>query len=223
MIRKSDWENIDKGVRQGLLKDPDLHDFLEPVFPTFELRETFIARCLRKISTRRMLLRAQWYIEIADDQEKVRQSRPALRLIFLMSLAEAIAKKKHGNTHLRPFDAITEFFKFISVKDKNKLTSTFTRCLLGPNHHSLRFSSILRILYDVRNRAVHGEDYFSFSLMNQKRKEEHTHYASFSLISSGYLGPSKRKRRVSLDIRLTYEELRDIFRRTAIANIEPLL
>ncbi len=220
---KNQWRKIDEAVKQGLLEDKDLHNFLEPILHAKSDREDFIKKCLKKISTRRMLLRAQWYTEIADDQQKIRQGRPALRILFLLGLAEALAKKRIGNQHLESFKAIQEFFKYISVSDRNVLQTSFKRTLLHPRQPMLRFSSILRILYDIRNRAVHGDDFFSFSLMDKERKKEHAHFSSFGLITSGYLGPRKRKKRISLDIKLTYEELRDIFRRTAIANIQSIL
>jgi hypothetical protein len=43
------------------------------------------------------------------------------------------------------------------------------------------------------------------------------------MITSGSLGKKGKKKRVSLDLSLTYEELRDIFRRVAIANTESVL
>lgn len=210
-------------MKKGLIVDKGLNDFLKPIFPVDDERHDFIKNCLRKIGTRRMLLRAQWYTEIADDQEKVRQSRPALSLIFLMALAEAIAKNRTRNVHLRSPEAVKEFFKYISEEDKTLLFRGFRRLLISPRHHDLRFSSILKILYNVRNSAVHGEDYFSFSLMDRGEKEKHAGYTDFGLITSGYLGGRREKRRVSLHVKLTYEELRDIFRRTALANIKSLL
>lgn len=220
---KNEWKIIDEAVKRGLLEDKNLHNFLQPVFNSRSGRAVFIRKCLRKISTRRMLLRAQWCTEIADDQGKIRQGRPALRIIFLLGLAEALAKKRMGNRSLQSFKAIKEFFRYISASDRNILCTSFKRTLLRPRQPTLRFTSILRMLYDIRNRAVHGDDFFSFSLMDEDTKKEQAPYSSFGLITSGYLGSRYRKKRVSLDIKLSYEELRDIFRRTAIANIESLL
>lgn len=220
---KNEWKKIDEAVKRGLLEDKNLHNFLQPIFSKQDDRVVFIKKCLRKISTRRMLLRAQWYIEIADDQGKIRQGRPALRILFLLGLAEALAKKRLGNRRLQSFKAIKEFFRYISLSDRNALCASFKRTLLRSRQPVLRFTSILRILYDIRNRAVHGDDFFSFSLMDEDTKKEQARFSSFGLITTGYLGPRFREKRLSLDIKLTYEELRDIFRRTAIANIESLL
>lgn len=224
----SNLKKIDDLAKQILLKDRGLNNFLKSDFPVISDRRNFVKKCLKKLKTRRMLLRAQWYLEIADDQVKVRQNRPALQLIFLMALAEAIAKQRIGNPHLSSLVAVKKFFNYISPSDKGMLNQSFRRALLQSKHHRLRFSSVLRILYEVRNSAVHGEDYFSFSLMdkNQKVAARASGYTSYSLLTYGYLVPRKRKgkkvrkRREALELTLTYEELRNIFRRTAIENIK---
>src|SRR5258708_860470 len=214
------WKKIDDLSKKGLLVDEDLHDFLKPIFPDISERTAFIKHCLKKLKTRRMLLRAQWYTEIADDKEKVRNNRPALKIIFLLALAEAIAKTRIGKNKIESLKAIQIFFQHVLPEDKKIITQNFQRALVKIKHHNLRFTSIIRILYDVRNRAVHGEDYYSFSLLDKDEKEKHKDYTDFSLITAGSLGKKYKKRRVPLDICLTYEELRDVVRRTAIENIK---
>lgn len=201
---------------EWLLLDKKLHDFLKPVFTDDIGRKDFIKKCLKKSATKRMLLRAQWYTEIADGQEKVKRDRPALRLIFLMALAECIAKQRTGNIDLPSFKAIREFFGYISDGDKNILYKG-----IKPQNRNLRFLSILKILYNVRNMAVHGEDYFSFSLMEKEKKEKCDD--GYSLATFGYFGKKGRKEKVLLSIKLTYGELSGIFRKTAIANIKSML
>ena len=78
------FKEIDNQIKKQLITDPDLNKFLAPEFSNRKDREDFIKECLKKQKTRRMLLRAQWYTEIADDMDKIRQSRPALRIIFLI-------------------------------------------------------------------------------------------------------------------------------------------
>ncbi|MDB5204919.1 MAG: hypothetical protein JWP09_947 [Candidatus Taylorbacteria bacterium] len=220
MATSSIWKPVEDATRQALVEDTELHQFLTPLLADKEERKKFIKKCLRKLKTRRMLLRAQWYLDIADDQELVRQNRPALKIIFLIALAEAVTKMKTGRNAIGSFDAIKRFFAFTSEQDKEKILLGFTRTLLSPKHHSLRFSSILRILYEIRNQAVHGEDYYSFSLPNEADKIKRAGYTDWGFITSSSLGKKGKKRRISLDISLTYEELRDIVRRTAIANIQ---
>ena len=101
---------------------------------------------------------------------------------------------------------------------------SFKRALTSAATPQLRFSSIIKILYEVRNKAVHGEDFWSFFFLTKKEKEEFIKdgYTDYGLMTAGYLG-RKSKKRVSLDLTLTYEEFRDIIIRTAIANIKSFL
>lgn len=214
---ENSFKVLDEITKKGLIIDPDLHRFLKPIFTSVTDREEFITKCLKKMRTRRMLLRAQWYTKIAEHQSTAPDSRPALNIIFLMSMAESLAKARTRKP-LGPAAAAKAFFECILPVDKKLLNQKFRRTLLNLKHHTLRFSSIIRILYEIRNKAVHGEDFFSFSLLTPQLIETHpTH----SMITSGTLVSKKRnRRRVSLDLALTYSELRDIFRRTAIENIK---
>jgi len=92
-----DWQEIDRQVKKELLVDIRLNNFLRSVFPNLIERRVFIGKCLKKLTTRRMLLRAQWYTEIADDMDKIRRNRPALKIVFLFGLAESIVKFRLKN------------------------------------------------------------------------------------------------------------------------------
>jgi len=221
----SDFKKIDEGFKAEILADPALHKFLEPEFPNEPERADFIKRCLKKLTARRMLLLAQWYIELADHQSKVKESRPALNIIFLIAMSEAIAKMKTRNSKLGSLKAIQTFFRPIRPEDKEHLQRTFQRSLSSTKHHALRFSSIIRILYGVRNEAVHGGDFYGFSLYEgPKPPKDHVirHYGllTFATMTSR---TRKTKSKIALDLQLTYSELRDIFRRTAIENIKSLM
>ena len=226
-MKKSPWKAIDDMTKRALVSDPDLNNFLTPFLPNKMDRRAFIRQCLRKLKTRRMLLRSQWYTELADRMHKVREGRDGLRLIFLMGMAEGVTKQKLGTNHIGSLDAILRFFRHISPEDKTAVRRGIRRALVSARHHKLLFSSIVRILYEVRNEAVHGEDFYSFSLLNPREKKKHIEYMHFGLITSGSLGKAgftkrgnrRRKRRVALDISMTYPELRNMMVRTAIANI----
>ena len=171
-----------------------------------------------------MLLNIQEYVEIADGMGRVKPNRPALNLIFLMALAESIAKQRTGRKNSGSLDMIKEFFIFIPEEESEILQRSFRRALLTPKTSTLRFSSIIRILYDVRNRAVHGEDFWSFNLLQKEEKEKlkQEHYTHYAMVTSGKLGKPEKKREVFLETALTYEDLKDIFIKTAIANIRSL-
>ena len=172
-----------------------------------------------------MLLCAQWYTQIADDQEKVRNNRPALKIIFLVALAESIAKQRIGINKIKSSESLKKFFDLVLPEDKKIMMCDFQRALTKPGHHTLLFSSIIKILYEVRNKAVHGEDYFSFSFLDKKQKNEFENqgYNSWSFMTFGYLGKPYKKRQIALSLKITYDEFRDIVVRTAIENIKSLL
>lgn len=220
---KNSWSKISRAVKRELIEDADLNNFLSPFFDSEIDRKKFIKRCLIKLKTRRMLLRTQWYAEIADGLSKVRSNRPALQIIFLMSLAEGVARLRAGDNSTDSKKIILDFFRFTSAKDKKLLAQKFRRAFVSVKQHKLRFSSAVNILYDIRNKAVHGHDFYSFSLLNEQRKKEYINggYTHYGVITTGLLG-KKRKRRVSLDISLTYMELRNIIVRTALENIRNL-
>ncbi len=225
-MKINQWNKIDKVVKVGLAKDRDLNNFLNPFFVSELKTNVFIKQCLKKLKTRRMMLRTQWYAEIADGLDVVKSSRPALQIIFLMSLAEGVARLKDGamdNDGSRKM--IHNFFKFTTAEDKKLLAQKFQRALVSVRHHKLRFYSVISILYDIRNRAIHGDDFYSFSLLNEKQKKEFVDggYTHYGIMTTGFLGKRrKRKQRVPLDIVLTYKELRDIVIRTALENIRSL-
>lgn len=227
------WRKIDNQVKKGLVEDKGLNNFLNSFFDSDLIRKKFINKCLKKQKTRRMLLCAQWYSEIANGLDVVKSNRPALQIIFLMSLAEGVARlriDKDGDDTAGSRSMIKEFFSCTTTQDKKRLVQKFQRALVKIKHHNLRFSSVANILYDIRNRAVHGNDFYSFSLLNENQKKEFVDggYTHYGIMTVGFLGKSgkikggnkRRKQRVSLDISLTYKELRDIIIRTAIENIE---
>ena len=166
-------------------------------------------------------MRVQWFCQIADGLELVRKNRPALQIVFLVALAEGIAKQRVGKK-MGSFLGIKEFFKkYINASDKKHLEHSFRRSITGPRLHKLTFTSQLRILYEVRNRVVHGEEFWVFFFMGKKEKERYIKekFTDYAHLTEGWLGKQNRKRRVSLEMTLTYEEFKNIVIRTAIANI----
>jgi len=203
------------------MNDKKLIQFLKPFFENNEDKaQSFIEKCLAKKKTLRMLNRLHWLTEVADGLEKVKKGRPALKLVFLITIIESIAILRLGKKKTKNLSSLTiikDFFQFISEKDKTTIRLKFKRTLLSIKHHTLRFSSIIKIFYNVRNSVVHEGDFYSFSFQNEKSKQEDAEQMTY-----GKLGTRKRKRRVCLDLKLTYEEFRDIVIRTAIANIKSL-
>ena len=83
-----------KHMKQMLAQDESSLSFWLKYFPTRNDASNFIRKCLRKLLTQRMMLIAEWYVNIADNMPKIHDSRPALQLIFLIALAEGVAKRR---------------------------------------------------------------------------------------------------------------------------------
>jgi hypothetical protein len=178
------------------LIDNDVDNFLKPVFSEQAEREFFVARCDENESARLALLNAAWYTAIADGQDQVRHSRPPLRIIFLMAVAEYVAKQRVGSD-IGSFEAIKEFFTYISDEDKDLILRTMRRSIVSAPQDGLTLQLILEILYNVRNGAVHGEDFFSFALMDEEEKKKYG-AESFAIITTGYTGRGAEK--ISVDL-----------------------
>lgn len=134
-----------------MIEDTALNNFLVPFFSEINRKE-FIKRCLRERKTQRMLLLAQWYAEIADGQNVVKKNRPALQIIFLISLVEGVARVRNNclsDDSRRSTKMIEEFFELIAREDKKTLLQNFKRAFVSGKYHKLRFSSIVNILCDI--------------------------------------------------------------------------
>lgn len=222
MKTRVSFKKLDEHTKRFLEKDKSLSNFWSKYFSNKYETGLFIKNSLRKLLTRRMMLRVKWYVDIADGMPKVRDSRPALQVVFLVALAESVARRKFTKKQADSLGSqklILDFFKHLQNSDKEEFGKKFKRALVSIKHHRLSISSVVRILYQVRNDAVHGKEYWGFDLVDKKRHSD-SDKPYWSLITTGWLGTRKRKRRVNLDIKLTYEDLRDIFIRTAIKNIE---
>lgn len=216
-----------------MVGDSRLHNYFQTYFSSDGERNTFIEKCFKRITTRRMLLRINWYGEIADGQEKVRRNRPALQIIFLLALAEGIMvlrKNLKQNTYFKSEKLIKEFFERTSLEDRGFLLRHFRRAYLKVQHHSLRYSSIISILWNIRNKAAHGVNFYSFSMLGKDRKKDYVdgQFSDFGVITVGSFGKRgktksgkpRKPNHVQLDISMTYQELKDIIIRTAINVIK---
>jgi|GEM_PF-2351415 len=81
-INKDLLKKLEATVKQDLPEDSNLNNFLRPFFSLESDRRYFIKKCLVKMQTRRMLLRAQWYSEIADGLNKIKLIDRPCRLFF---------------------------------------------------------------------------------------------------------------------------------------------
>jgi len=210
-----DWKAVDSVFKNDILNDVGLLEFWRNYFASREEALEFVKTCLKKLSTRRMMLRVKSYVDISDNMPLVKKGRPALQVIFLMALAEGVATlkmTKFESIKLGSLGTIRSFFRCLLAEDKIRLEARFKRALTTFRYHKLGINSIVGIFYQARNDAVHGYGYWEFFLEYNSNRDA-------DLLVMGYVGTRRRRRRVPLVVKMTYEELRDIFVRTAIENI----
>lgn len=219
MLSNHSLERLDFLAKKSIESDPRLHQLLLPFFLNDREVGSFVHQCLKKMKTRRMLLRVQWYDELANLIRQARDKRPALPLIFLMAMAESTARAllpASTERKIGSLKAVKNFFSHIEENDKVLLQRSIRRTLRLPNTPQLQFLSIIKILWQVRNNAVHGTNFWDFGLPDTKKTMDQY----YSLITEGQLGSRKHQRRVMLEVKIPYEKLRDIFIRTAIQAIK---
>lgn len=200
METKDPLKKLDRLAKSSIANDPKLLNLLINYFSDIYEVKIFVKKCLKKLKTRRMLLRVKWYIELASLIRRSRDKRPALPLIFLMAMAESIARSILPNKKAKTsqsFDIVKLLFNKIDQRDKVILKQKIRRANLKPNINSLRFSSILKLLWNARNDAVHGIDFWSFGLPDSET----------GLLTHGLLGTKKHRRKISLEINIQYENL----------------
>ncbi|MEX0999924.1 MAG: hypothetical protein WD000_08205 [Thermodesulfobacteriota bacterium] len=210
--------NFDERIDKNILEDPELNFFLDRYISNKGEKILFIKDCLKKDQKRKILLRLQWYAETADRMEMIRRGRPALQITFLMAMAEAIMAGKKENNNLPSKQAIKDFFLGVDLRDQKVLEFGIKLSLNDIEEPYLTLPKIIDIMYEVRNRVVHGKDYWNFLMPDKKDVRE-----GFTLVTRGWIGKRGKKKEISLDVRIAYEELRDVFIRTGLNHIRSIL
>lgn len=186
-----------------------------------EETESFIERCSKNDRTNRMLNQICWLTDIADNLPKIKERRPALQVVFLMTAMECIAKirlDEEEANEISSFGAVKEFLKFISEGDKKDIEAKFQRQIEeNPHDKELDYQDIIKILYNVRNDVIHEGMFYDFFFATEENKQENV-----SQQNSGNLGNKQNKEIIWLSVKLTYKEFRNIVVKTAIANIKSL-
>ena len=141
-------------------------EFYEPFFPDWAAAAAFVGlleglgpeapRHRAKI----MMHQIQRLVSLADDIDKFRPKKEALRLFFLIVCAENIAKlhanfggEGQSNLYVRRF-----FENFVSPADRHLLESS----IVDSQFNMLNLEQVARLLYDVRSDVVHEGNYWSF-------------------------------------------------------------
>lgn len=215
------YEKYDKKVRSEISKDKVLISIIQPFLEKDEDPKGFIVKSLENRKGRSIILRLKWFLEIANGIEEIKPGRPALKLIFIMALIEGVSRIKEENDDLKSIDAINKFFELTNEDSKKYILENFKSTITEKKE--ITFDDFLEIIYDIRSRAVHGNTFWEFSFMDKDTKEKEPDY--FSFVISGYLKSKEdsKKKRITLDIKLTYDEFEKIIIDTVIRNIKKIL
>lgn len=192
--------------------DERLRNFYLPYFGNEEDTQAFIERCLSQDMTRQIMLMTQWYGELADKMKGVYMSAQNLQVLFLTILAEAIAKiSKDFHEDRESEKHFLLFFEYLSEQDKRELLRGFHE-LVFPRDRTLQ--AILRMLYQIRCELVHNGIFFDFFFCDNAENP-------IPIIHVGITkGEDGRKRKISLEVGISYSEFRNIIVRTSINLID---
>lgn len=191
-----------------------LIEFYEPYFSYDENKtRKFVKQAVdtrQKQNIRAIILQTQRLIYLADNVDKIKAGRGALKLLFLIICAEAVAKLcKNFEGEGRSEYYVKMFFQEIcDHQDWNFLSGAIITD--KPGRPSVLSSvEFVDFLYEVRCSVVHEGRYWEFSFKDKSKLG----------VPFCYFG----KTETTVVIGITYEELRDIIVRGAIRAIEGYL
>ncbi|KKR47091.1 MAG: hypothetical protein UT82_C0003G0005 [Parcubacteria group bacterium GW2011_GWB1_40_14] len=214
-------EELNKYLRAR--RKDSLLKLLKPFFSSEKTTEIFLDDAFKISGARGMLLRLDWYIELAEIVETLRPDRPSLRLIFLLATAESIMRSRialnEGQIIAQQkgsWEVIKGFFQGLSDENKIQLFHGIRRPL--GDEKGVEFGSVekvIRILWQARNDAAHGNDFWTFQLPDSSMA------VNGSLITEGRM--SDKETFFSLDISITYDNIQRIVIETALAHIRTIM
>lgn len=191
-----------------------LIEFYEPYFSNDENKtREFIKQAVdtrQKRNIRAIILQTQRLIYLADNADKIKPSRDALKLLFLIICAEAVAKLyKNFEEEGQSRYYVKMFFQEIcDPQDWDSLSGAIITD--KPRRPSVLSSvEFVDFLYEVRCSVVHEGRYWEFRFKDKSKLG----------VPFCYFG----KTETTVVVGITYEELRDIIVRGAIKAINTCL
>jgi hypothetical protein len=185
--------------------------FVKPCFSDTIKAERFVKKCenlpKEKQNAKLMLHQAQRLVTLADDIYKIRP-RDSLRVLFLISCAEAIAKLYENFTgECEVYKHVELFFtKLCDPKDIKSLNNAFyILTIKKQNKKFLCLHQAIRYLYTVRCDVVHEGRYWEFFFRSPDMQEQAT--------------PNFKKQELICS-KITYDVLRNIVVKGATRAID---
>lgn len=160
-------EEVEKFYRPYFLRDNELNEFFVQVFRHDEIDKT----------PRQMMNQIMRLVSIANDIEKIRPGRDALRLVFLQTCIEALyIISDDNNGKYKKCDKANFFVDMLDETGKQYILDNFKFSYLDPaydlgererflfdDHSSdiLTIEDFALLLYKVRGMVLHEGDYWS--------------------------------------------------------------
>lgn len=195
---------------------------LRPFFTDEESLQAFLSEAMKNQEAHRMLLHLDWYTELADLIEAIRPERAPLRLIFLLAGAENLMRKRAAleknsvdANHMKSWDVISQFFAALSQDNQNRLLRGVRRPLGDEKGVEFSIEEIVRILWQARNDAAHGVDFYTF------QTPESPEVADGGLLTEGRM--NRDEDFFPLDMQITFEEIQNIILETALEHVKAVM
>lgn len=159
-----------------------------------------------------MFNRVRWFIEIANEQRY-----DSLKVLFLLAMAETSIKfmENRYEDFRDSGPDVKKFFHKFMADDQTSLELFFKkkkRNDIAFWTKKVSFVEIIEILLNVRNTVAHGKNHYNFRFQNPS--------GSFINRLTCETGSRDKKKKVSVEVELTYEQLRFLMLKYAFANIE---
>jgi hypothetical protein len=164
------------------------------------------------ITPRIMINSVQRLVTLADDMDKVRPQKPALKVFFLAVCIESLYVNAKFDKRFKKYEMIIDFFEnYISQYDKDFIINRIRRSLAddkfvpGKTFDSkITMEIFSRIINEVRNTFVHQGDYWSFNLAQSN--------SDYALMQDIVIEEEKSKGKYEriYEIRLDYDNFKAI-------------
>lgn len=188
--------------------DDGLRDFYTSYFINKGELNKFLQSAATLDKKRLMVWQTKWLTEIADGQELVRENRPALKVHFLIILAESIAKMVAGfnfNTESESKKYVQKFFTDAESSDREKLLDEIQ--YLDP-YRNTSIEDVANFFYKIRCDLAHEGLFWTFHFNdNDKGDGGRVNTTSTSSAKHGFV------------VRLSYRKFKEFIVRTAIKHI----
>lgn len=165
-------------------------EFYRPYFQNEEKLNDFFYQVFKNDATdktpRRMMNQIQRFVSLANDIDKIRPSKDALRIVFIRTCIESLCKLANPNNETQERKDKTSFFsKCLDKNSQEYILDNFIFTGLEPayeieekerllfdqkEYYNLTIDDFGLILFAIRGMAVHEGDYWSMQFFSKNNE-----------------------------------------------------